>query len=176
MYRDSKPSGLPWRIAPELGEEVSEGADAPRHGVALRSHETDRADFFLPARQDMDKPAGAQIVGHIPQLRQRHAEPRDAPCSQRVATVGRKIARHGDLLRLPALSQRPTVPSQPRIGEQQAGVLRKVTGLRRSSVPSEIVGRSNEDAPVVGKARALRSRMRMIARQASLNPDDGIEL
>jgi type IV secretion system protein VirD4 len=26
------------------------------------------------------------------------------------------------------------------------------------------------------KARALRSRMRMIARQASMNPDDGIEL
>ena len=26
------------------------------------------------------------------------------------------------------------------------------------------------------KSRALRSRMRMIARQASMNPDDGIEL
>lgn len=35
-----------------------------------------------------------------------------------------------------------------------------------------------EDEPDVdaAKARALRSRMRMIARQASMNPDDGIEL
>ena len=35
-----------------------------------------------------------------------------------------------------------------------------------------------DDEPDVdaAKARALRSRMRMIARQASMNPDDGIEL
>lgn len=151
MYRDSKSSGLPRRILPELGEEIAEGADPLRHRFAFRPHEADGTGLFLPSWQDMDEAASAQLVGHIPQFPQRYAEPGDAPCSQRVAAVGRKIARHRKILSLAALAQRPTVPPQPRIGKQQAGVVRKVAGLCRGSMLFEIVGRGDEDAPVVGK-------------------------
>ena len=151
VYCDSKSSGLPRGITPKLSEEVAEGTDPLGHRFAFRPHEADRVGLFLPSRQYMDEAAGAQLVGHVPQFPQRYAEAGDAPRPQRVAAVRRKIARYGNLFRLAAPVQRPAIPPQPRIREQEAGMGCKVAGLDRGAVLFEIVGRSDEDAPVVGK-------------------------
>jgi hypothetical protein len=94
-----------------------------------------------------------------------------APSAQAVATIGHKIARHGDLLSLAAITQHPTVPSQSRIGEQQAYVVRKVVRMCRSSVSLEIVGRGDKNAIAVGQTSGNQARIEQLR-----NPDRNVNV
>ena len=77
----------------------------------------------------------------------------------------------------------PIVPAQGLPGGRRPDPIDRATGLanRPYSAPppspeQEFEALDDEPDVDAAKARAMRQRMRMVARQVAMNPDDGIEL
>lgn len=87
-------------------QKFAEEADALGNRMSSGPHEIDRAGLLVPLGEQMNQPAGPDVVGDIPDIPQRDSQPLDTPMSQCTAIVRNQVAADrniDDLFRHPRL-------------------------------------------------------------------------